>query len=135
MNWIIVKALNKHEDLAIRYDNSNFYITKVWLDKELKFSSNVLSFAIKDAELLLDKIEDVMLKRVNKIYAYNRMRKQDIHLKLIAYNSGFKLRDTLKLELYDYIGVNESTYSSVTLSKEGARNLYRTLLAIKRLAY
>lgn len=132
-NWTIIRALNKHEDLAIKLnaDNNKIHITKVWYDKSIKSFVNEIILDIEDVDVLLDSIAKVMTKKRNCIYAFNEQKKQDIYLKLIDYNKAFKVRDTLKLDLYDYIGVNESSYSSITISKESARNLYKVLLVIK----
>ena len=131
--WIIIKALNKHQDLAIKLNTkiNKIHITTVWQDKNINFSINEILLNIEDIEILLDSIDKVMTKKENCTYAFNKTKKQDIYLKLIAYNKAFKVRDTLKLDLYDYVGVNESSYSSITISKESARNLYKLLLVIQ----
>lgn len=134
-NWLLIKALNKHEDLAIKYDKiqRKVNITRVWYDKKINFTDREVVLDIEDIDMLLDNITKVMNKQCNKVYVYNQMKRQDIYLNLIAYNSAFKLKDTLKIELYNYIGVNESSYSSITLSKESARNLYKVLIVIKNI--
>ena len=131
--WTIIKALNKHSDLAIKLniESNKIYITKVWYDKRINFSTNEIILDIEDIGILLDNIANVMTKKKNYIYAFNEKKEQDIYFKLINYNKAFKVRDTLKLDLYDYAGVNESSYSSITISKESARNFYKILLAIQ----
>lgn len=131
--WTIIKALNKHSDLAIKLniESNKIYITKVWYDKRINFSTNEIILDIEDIGILLDNIANVMTKKKNYIYAFNEKKEQDIYFKLINYNKAFKVRDTLKLDLYDYVGVNESSYSSITISKESARNFYKILLAIQ----
>lgn len=131
--WIIIKALNKHQDLAIKLNTkiNKIHITTVWYDKNINFSINEIILDIEDIEILLDSIDKVMTKKKNCIYVFNKKKKQDIYFKLIHYNKAFKIRDTLKLDLYNYIGVNQSNHSSITISKESARNFYKVLLIIK----
>ena len=52
-------------------------------------------------------------------------------MKLINYNKAFKLKNTLRLSLYSYIGINNATHSNVTISIDSARNLYRVLTNAK----
>ena len=131
--WTIIKALNKHEDLAIKLniESNKIHITKVWYDKRINFSVNEIILDIEDIGILLDSIANVMTKKKNYIYAFNEKKKQDIYFKLITYNKAFKIKDTLKLDLYNYVGVNKSNHSSITISKESARNFYKILLAIQ----
>lgn len=131
-DWIIIRALNKSKFLAVKLGAANkVHITDGWYDKCIRFCVDEIILDIEDIDVLLDSIASVMTNKRNCIYAFNKQKKQDIYLKLIAYNKAFKVRDTLKLDLYDYIGVNESSYSSITISKESARNLYKVLLIIK----
>lgn len=134
--WTIIKALNKHDDLAIKLIDDSIYMTKVSYDKRkgaILDEYPVILKGIESIDRLLNGIADVMTKKNNKIYVNNKMKKQDVYLYLIAYNKAFKERETLKLELYDYIGTNESSYTSITISKDSARNLYKELLIAKQI--
>ena len=133
--YTIIKALNKHDDLAIKLniEANKIHITKVWYDKRVNFSVKEIILDTEDINILLYSIENVMTKKKNCIYTFKKNRKQDIYLKLIDYNKSFKIKDTLKLNLYDYVGVNGSSYFSLTISKESARNFYKVLLDFKNM--
>lgn len=129
--WIIIKALNKHEELVVKYEDNKFYISIATYDKNklsVKESSCIIIDKLEDLQKFLNNIEAVMTKKSNKLYLYYNKKTQDIFLNLIKYNSAFKLRDTLKVILYPYVGVNESSYCAVTISKDSCRNLYKAIL-------
>lgn len=133
-NWTIVKALNKHIDLAVKLEDNKLHLTQVIHDgKNRPYISEhkVTIEEVEDIERLIRTLVNVMQKKANKVYTFNERKRQDIHMNLIKYNKAFKQEDTLKLRLYTYIGVNSSDYYEMTISKDSARNLYKVLMIAK----
>lgn len=133
-NWTIVKALNKHVDLAVKLEDNKLHLTQVIHDgKNRPYISEhkVTIEEVEDIERLIRTLVNVMQKKANKVYTFNERKRQDIHMNLIKYNKAFKQEDTLKLRLYTYVGVNSSEYYEMTISKDSARNLYKVLMIAK----
>ena len=127
-DFIIVKALNRDRDLGLRIIKNKLYISILLYNKRKNiYEYECNEVLIYDTDKLMTKLVDVMNNIENNIFYNNRKNNQDILMKLINYNKAFKLKNTLKLSLYSYIGINNATHSNVTISIDSARNLYRVL--------
>lgn len=134
--WVIVKALNKYDDIGIKILNDKIHMCMIHYKnkayKNIDFVYNEISIEHQHIDNILIAMEKVMNRKANNIFCNNKNINQDLRLKLIDYNKAFKERDTLKILMYSHIGVNNSSYSEITISKESARNLYKILLFVKR---
>lgn len=131
-DFIIVKALNRDRDLGLRIIKNKLYISILLYNKRKNiYEYECNEVLIYDTDKLMTKLVDVMNNIENNIFYNDKRNKQDILMKLIYYNKAFKLNNTLKLSLYSYIGVNDTVHSSITISIDSARNLYKLLNSIK----
>ena len=125
---MIVKALNRNQDLGLRMIDNKLYISILFYNKKKRiYEYEYSEVLIYDIDKLIVKLVSVMNNLENNVFYNNRKNNQDILMKLINYNKAFKLKNTLKLSLYSYIGIDNATHSNVTISIDSARNLYRVL--------
>ena len=127
-DFVIVKALNRNQDLGLKMIDNKLYISILFYNKKKRiYEYEYSEVLIYDIDKLIVKLVSVMNNLENNVFYNNRKNNQDILMKLINYNKAFKLKNTLKLSLYSYIGINNATHSNVTISIDSARNLYRVL--------
>lgn len=125
---MIVKALNRNQDLGLKMIDNKLYISILFYNKKKRiYEYEYSEVLVYDIDKLIVKLVSVMNNLENNVFYNNRKNNQDILMKLINYNKAFKLKNTLKLSLYSYIGINNATHSNVTISIDSARNLYRVL--------
>ena len=127
-DFVIVKALNRNQDLGLKMIDNKLYISILFYNKKKRiYEYEYSEVLIYDIDKLIVKLVSVMNNLENNVFYNNRKNNQDILMKLINYNKAFKLKNTLKLSLYSYIGIDNATHSNVTISIDSARNLYRVL--------
>ena len=127
-DFVIVKALNRNQDLGLKMIDNKLYISILFYNKKKRiYEYEYSEVLVYDIDKLIVKLVSVMNNLENNVFYNNRKNDQDILMKLINYNKAFKLKNTLKLSLYSYIGINNATRSNVTISIDSARNLYRVL--------
>jgi hypothetical protein len=127
-DFVIVKALNRNQDLGLKMIDNKLYISILFYNKKKRiYEYEYSEVLVYDIDKLIVKLVSVMNNLENNVFYNNRKNNQDILMKLINYNKAFKLKNTLKLSLYSYIGINNATHSNVTISIDSARNLYRVL--------
>ena len=127
-DFVIVKALNRNQDLGLKMIDNKLYISILFYNKKKRiYEYEYSEVLIYDIDKLIVKLVSVMNNLENNVFYNNRKNNQDILMKLINYNKAFKLKNTLRLSLYSYIGINNATHSNVTISIDSARNLYRVL--------
>lgn len=125
---MIVKALNRNQDLGLKMIDNKLYISILFYNKKKRiYEYEYSEVLIYDIDKLIVKLVSVMNNLENNVFYNNRKNNQDILMKLINYNKAFKLKNTLKLSLYSYIGIDNATHSNITISIDSARNLYRVL--------
>ena len=125
---MIVKALNRNQDLGLKMIDNKLYISILFYNKKKRiYEYEYSEVLIYDIDKLIVKLVSVMNNLENNVFYNNRKNNQDILMKLINYNKAFKLKNTLRLSLYSYIGIDNATHSNVTISIDSARNLYRVL--------
>jgi len=125
---VIVKALNRNQDLGLKMIDNKLYISILFYNKKKRiYEYEYSEVLIYDIDKLIVKLVSVMNNLENNVFYNNRKNNQDILMKLINYNKAFKLKNTLRLSLYSYIGIDNATHSNVTISIDSARNLYRVL--------
>lgn len=127
-DFVIVKALNRNQDLGLKMIDNKLYISILFYNKKKRiYEYEYSEVLIYDIDKLIVKLVSVMNNLENNVFYNNRKNNQDILMKLINYNKAFKLKNTLKLSLYSYIGIDNATHSNITISIDSARNLYRVL--------
>lgn len=127
-DFVIVKALNRNQDLGLKMIDNKLYISILFYNKKKRiYEYEYSEVLVYDIDKLIVKLVSVMNNLENNVFYNNRKNNQDILMKLINYNKAFKLKNTLKLSLYSYIGIDNATHSNVTISIDSARNLYRVL--------
>ena len=127
-DFVIVKALNRNQDLGLKMIDNKLYISILFYNKKKRiYEYEYSEVLIYDIDKLIVKLVSVMNNLENNVFYNNRKNNQDILMKLINYNKAFKLKNTLRLSLYSYIGIDNATHSNVTISIDSARNLYRVL--------
>ena len=127
-DFVIVKALNRNQDLGLKMIDNKLYISILFYNKKKRiYEYEYSEVLIYDIDKLIVKLVSVMNNLENNVFYNNRKNNQDILMKLIDYNKAFKLKNTLRLSLYSYIGIDNATHSNVTISIDSARNLYRVL--------
>ena len=127
-DFVIVKALNRNQDLGLKMIDNKLYISILFYNKKKRiYEYEYSEVLIYDIDKLIVKLVSVMNNLGNNVFYNNRKNNQDILMKLINYNKAFKLKNTLKLSLYSYIGIDNATHSNITISIDSARNLYRVL--------
>ena len=127
-DFVIVKALNRNQDLGLKMIDNKLYISILFYNKKKRiYEYEYSEVLVYDIDKLIVKLVSVMNNLENNVFYNNRKNNQDILMKLINYNKDIKLKNTLKLSLYSYIGINNATHSNVTISIDSARNLYRVL--------
>ena len=131
-DFVIVKALNRNQDLGLKMIDNKLYISILFYNKKKRiYEYEYSEVLIYDIDKLIVKLVYVMNNLENNVFYNNRNNNQDILMKLINYNKAFKLKNTLRLSLYSYIGIDNATHSNVTISIDSARNLYRVLTNAK----
>ena len=131
-DFVIVKALNRNQDLGLKMIDNKLYISILFYNKKKRiYEYEYSEVLIYDIDKLIVKLVSVMNNLENNVFYNNRKNNQDILMKLIDYNKAFKLKNTLRLSLYSYIGIDNATHSNVTISIDSARNLYRVLTNAK----
>ena len=131
-DFVIVKALNRNQDLGLKMIDNKLYISILFYNKKKRiYEYEYSEVLIYDIDKLIVKLVYVMNNLENNVFYNNRKNNQDILMKLINYNKAFKLKNTLRLSLYSYIGIDNATHSNVTISIDSARNLYRVLTNAK----
>ena len=131
-DFVIVKALNRNQDLGLKMIDNKLYISILFYNKKKRtYEYEYSEVLIYNIDKLIVKLVSVMNNLENNVFYNNRKNNQDILMKLINYNKAFKLKNTLRLSLYSYIGINNATHSNVTISIDSARNLYRVLTNAK----
>ena len=133
-DFIIIKALNRHQDLGLRIVKNKLYVSILLYNaSKKKYEHECGEVLIYDIDKFILALVSVMNGEYNNIF-YNRKKgKQDVLMKLIHYNKAFKIKNTLKLSLYSCININSATHFDITISTDSARNLYRILNSVKLL--
>lgn len=131
--WKIIKALNKHNNLAIKLeknDNNRFKFRMAIYNNDLGIitGDKVYIDNILDLRQFMLNIEKVMANELNVSCLYKETHNRNIYIKRIDKHTRFKVDKSLKVTLSYRSLDNRTDSNSVTLSIESVRNLYRYLL-------